>query len=368
MCTYEDLVAATLPYGLSPLVVPQLKTITLGGAVTGLGIESASFRNGLPHESVLEMDILTGAGEIVTASPRAALRSVPRVPEFLWHAWLFGPAADRAGARQTVRRAAAPAIPLAERSGRGDGPHHRDRWHRRRRRSTTSTAWCSAPTRATCASACRPTTPGPVSDYTGQRHLLPVDPARRRREARPADHPRLPVALGHRLVLVLAGVRRAEPDDPPVLAAALPAQQLLLEAGRLRPALRHRRPDRETRNGRPPRERVVQDIEVPIERRAEFLEWFLANVPIEPIWLCPLRLRDDPDADWPLYPIRPRPHLRQRRLLVVGAGRARTTATRIELIEEQGQRARRSQIAVLRRLLLAARSSTNSTAGKPTRP
>ena len=38
MCTYEDLVAATLPYGLSPLVVPQLKTITLGGAVTGLGI------------------------------------------------------------------------------------------------------------------------------------------------------------------------------------------------------------------------------------------------------------------------------------------------------------------------------------------
>ncbi len=31
MCTYEDLVAATLPYGLSPLVVPQLKTITLGG-------------------------------------------------------------------------------------------------------------------------------------------------------------------------------------------------------------------------------------------------------------------------------------------------------------------------------------------------
>ncbi|PRC44208.1 FAD-linked oxidase, partial [Mycobacterium sp. ITM-2017-0098] len=69
MCTYEDLVAATLPYGLSPLVVPQLKTITLGGAVTGLGIESASFRNGLPHESVLEMDILTGAGEVVRASP-----------------------------------------------------------------------------------------------------------------------------------------------------------------------------------------------------------------------------------------------------------------------------------------------------------
>ena len=52
-----------------PLVVPQLKTITLGGAVTGLGIESTSFRHGLPHESVLEMDVLTADGEVVTATP-----------------------------------------------------------------------------------------------------------------------------------------------------------------------------------------------------------------------------------------------------------------------------------------------------------
>ncbi|WP_323793691.1 FAD-binding oxidoreductase, partial [Nocardioides sp.] len=69
MCTYEDLVDATLPHGLIPLVVPQLRTITLGGAVTGLGIESTSFRNGLPHESVLEMDVFTGAGEVVTTRP-----------------------------------------------------------------------------------------------------------------------------------------------------------------------------------------------------------------------------------------------------------------------------------------------------------
>src|SRR5689334_12793002 len=69
MCTYEDLVDATLPYGLIPYVVPQLRTITLGGAVTGLGIESTSFRNGLPHESVLEMDVFTGGGEVVTCDP-----------------------------------------------------------------------------------------------------------------------------------------------------------------------------------------------------------------------------------------------------------------------------------------------------------
>ena len=42
---------------------------------------------------------------------------------------------------------------------------------------------------------------------------------------------------------------------------------------------------------------------MPIERCAEFLDWFLTNVPIEPIWLCPLRLRDD--VGWPLYPLRP---------------------------------------------------------------
>jgi FAD/FMN-containing dehydrogenase len=59
----------------------------------------------------------------------------------------------------------------------------------------------------------------------------------------------------------------------------------------------------EKRNGRPPRERVVQDVEVPIERTAEFLQWFLDTVPIEPVWLCPLRLRDH--DGWPLYPIRP---------------------------------------------------------------
>src|SRR5207248_2408566 len=51
-----------------PLVVPQLKTITLGGAVTGLGIESSSLRNGLPHESVTALEILTGDGRVVTAT------------------------------------------------------------------------------------------------------------------------------------------------------------------------------------------------------------------------------------------------------------------------------------------------------------
>ncbi len=70
MTTYETLVDETLRYGLLPAVVPQLKTITVGGAVSGLGIESSSFKYGLVHETVEEMDILTGDGTVVECSPR----------------------------------------------------------------------------------------------------------------------------------------------------------------------------------------------------------------------------------------------------------------------------------------------------------
>lgn len=65
MTTYEILVDETLKHGCMPTVVPQLKTITIGGAVSGLGIESSSFRYGLVHETVEEMEILTGTGRIV---------------------------------------------------------------------------------------------------------------------------------------------------------------------------------------------------------------------------------------------------------------------------------------------------------------
>ena len=52
------------------------------------------------------------------------------------------------------------------------------------------------------------------------------------------------------------------------------------------------RAPRAQRKGLPPRERVVQDVEIPLARTAEFLGWFLKEVPIEPVWLCPIQLRD----------------------------------------------------------------------------
>jgi FAD/FMN-containing dehydrogenase len=67
--TFVDLVRATLPFGLVPAVVPELKTITIGGAVSGCSIESMSFRVGGFHDTCLEYEVITGTGEVVTCGP-----------------------------------------------------------------------------------------------------------------------------------------------------------------------------------------------------------------------------------------------------------------------------------------------------------
>jgi FAD/FMN-containing dehydrogenase len=69
MTTYESLVAATLAQGTLPEVVPQLKTITLGGAAAGVGIEASSFRYGLVHDTLAEIEVLTGDGRVLVCRP-----------------------------------------------------------------------------------------------------------------------------------------------------------------------------------------------------------------------------------------------------------------------------------------------------------
>jgi FAD/FMN-containing dehydrogenase len=61
--TFTDLVDATLPLGLAPIVVPELRTITIGGAVAGGSLESTSFRYGGFHDTCLAYEVLTAAGE-----------------------------------------------------------------------------------------------------------------------------------------------------------------------------------------------------------------------------------------------------------------------------------------------------------------
>jgi len=67
MTPYSDLVDACLVQGVMPAVVPELRSITIGGAVSGVGVESSSFRHGLVHATIEELEILTGDGGIVTA-------------------------------------------------------------------------------------------------------------------------------------------------------------------------------------------------------------------------------------------------------------------------------------------------------------
>ena len=301
MCTYEDLVAATLPYGLSPLVVPQLKTITLGGAVTGLGIESASFRNGIPHESVLEMDILTGTGDVITASPdqhsdlyrafpnsygtlgysvRLKIELEPVKPFVALNHLRFRSLDDLVAAMdRIIETGGHDGVPVDYLDG---------------------VVFSADESYLTLG--VQTGTPGPVSDYTGQRIYY-----------RSIQHPD---CEKHDRLTIHDYLWRWDTDwfwcsrafgaQDPRIRRFWPRRyrrssfywKLIAYDQRFNIADRI-----EKRNGRPPRERVVQDVEVPIERCAEFLKWFGDNVPIEPIWLCPLRLRDE--GDWPLYPIRP---------------------------------------------------------------
>ena len=67
--TFVDLVSATLKYNLVPFTVPELKTITIGGAVAGASLESMSYKYGGFHDSCLEYEVITAKGEILTCTP-----------------------------------------------------------------------------------------------------------------------------------------------------------------------------------------------------------------------------------------------------------------------------------------------------------
>jgi len=305
MCTYEDLVAATLPLGLSPLVVPQLKTITLGGAVTGLGIESASFRNGLPHESVLELDILLGTGEIVTATPdnehAELFHGFPNSYGTLGYATRLRIELEPVKPFVALRhlrfheldalQAAMDQI-VAERAHVGVRVDYVD--------GVVFSAQESYLTLGTLTDES-----GPVSDYTGQQVYY--------RSIQQRDTDRLTIgAYLWRWDTDWFWCSRAFGAQHPVVRRLWPKRLRRSAFYWKLIALDHKYSiaDRiEARRGRPPRERVVQDIEVPIENTARFLHWFLDTIPIEPLWLCPLRLRAEGTAaerTWPLYPLHPR--------------------------------------------------------------
>lgn len=311
MTTYEDLVATTLPYGLAPLVVPQLKTITLGGAVTGLGIESTSFRNGLPHESVLEMDVLTGSGEIRTVRPdneyadlfrgfpnsygtlgytvRLRIELEPVLPYVALRHLRFRDLRELEAALTRI---------VLDRAHDGEPVDYLD--------GVVFTA-----TESYLILGRQTDEPGPVSDYTG----MDVFYQSIRHDGREPKRDRLTIHdYLWRWDTDWFWCSRAFGTQNPRIRRFWPKRYRRSSFYWKLVALdrKYGIGDRlEARKGNPPRERVVQDIEVPVERTADFVEWFLREIPIEPIWLCPLRLRDSdaPSTDgsrtWPLYPLAP---------------------------------------------------------------
>jgi len=67
--TFADLVAATLVHGLVPMVVPELSTITIGGAVAGCSLESTSFLRGGFADTCLAYEVITATGDVLECTP-----------------------------------------------------------------------------------------------------------------------------------------------------------------------------------------------------------------------------------------------------------------------------------------------------------
>jgi FAD/FMN-containing dehydrogenase len=307
MTTYEHLVDATLAYGLMPTVVPQLKTITLGGAVTGLGIESSSFRDGLPHEAVREIEVLTGAGEIVTATPDGPhadlYRAFPNSYGTLGYALRL--LIDLQPVQPYVRlrhvrfdRPAQLADGIGEIISSGQ-------WAGQAVDFLDGTVFSATECFLTLGSwvDSAPYT----SDYTGQQIYY------RSVHTRQEDYLTVRDYLW-RWDTDWFWCSRAFGAQNPRIRRLWPKRWLRSDVYWKMIALENRYhvvARLEHARGRLPRERLVQDVEIPLARTADFLDWFLREVPVQPVWVCPITLRPNGPAGaprngetpWPLYPL-----------------------------------------------------------------
>ena len=305
MTTYEDLVAATLPFGLMPLCVPQLRTITLGGAVTGLGIESASFRSGTPHESILEMDILTGTGEVLTVSgdPQDPNRDL---------FYTFPNSYGSLGYALRLKIELEPTQPFVHISHlRFDSAEEltvamKDLVASRVFNDSPidfldGVVFSATEQYLTIGTMVEELPAGrTVSDYTGM-----------------AIYYRSIQTLSDDYLTINDYLWRWDTDwfwCSRAFGAQIPAVRTLWPKSKLRSDVywkliainrKYRIAEKlDALRRRPSREQVVQDIEIPVDHLPEFLDFFHAEIGIEPIWLCPLQQRD-PNARWPLYEFDP---------------------------------------------------------------
>jgi FAD/FMN-containing dehydrogenase len=277
--------------------VPQLRTITLGGAVTGLGIESTSYRSGLPHESVVELDVLTGGGTIVSATPDGEhadlFEAFPNSYGSLGYATRLRIRLEKVPGFVTLRHvrfddatSAAKAITDVVEAGA---------WNGERVDAVDGTSFSPDEIYLTLATFTEDE--APTSDYAGQQIYY------RSIQQRDTD------------VLTMYDYLWRWDSDWFWCSGAFGAQNRWVR--RIWPR-RFRRSDvyhrllaLDARIGLSPvldrikgvrkTEKVIQDVEVPVEALPDFLSWFDAEVGMRPVWLCPLRTT----RTWPIYPLRP---------------------------------------------------------------
>jgi len=75
--TWGDLLRHLEPHGLAPPVLTNNLNVTVGGTLSIAGIGVASFRHGTQGDQVVEIDVATGSGDLVTCGPE-------REPDLFW--------------------------------------------------------------------------------------------------------------------------------------------------------------------------------------------------------------------------------------------------------------------------------------------
>ncbi len=293
MCSYADLVDNTLPFGVMPCVVPQLKTITIGGAVSGIGIESSSFKYGLPHETVSEMDVLLGHGEIVTC--RADNQ----------YSDLFHAIANSYGTLGYVLRLVAKTIPVKpyvalQHIGFDDADSY----------FAALDQWCDSDVDFVDGSVFsenehyltigRLIDQAPwTSDYTWLEIYYRSIPQREQDYLSIHDYIwrwdtdwfwcSKNLGMQNRLIRRLVGKNRLNSKSYTRVMRWNNRNGITNRLNRLRGRVR---------------ESVIQDVDIPIEHAAEFLDFFHREIGIKPVWVCPIN-HFDRQQSFDFYPLDP---------------------------------------------------------------
>jgi len=291
MTSYGTLAAAMLAGGLLPGAVPQLKAITIGGAVSGLGIEASSFKYGLVHDTVEALEVLLPAGDVVVCTPTNE------------HSDLFFGFPNSYGTLGYALRVRARAFP-AKRYVALTHIRHRDS----QAFFQDLAGWCARPVDFVDGVVFAPdemylvigefTDEAPyTSDYTFMNIYYRSIREREKDYLTTLDYIwrwdtdwfwcSSVFFVQNPTVRRLVGRRRLNSDT----------YMKLLRLNR-----RWRLTSRLDRLTGIHAEQVIQDVDVPIARAPEFLEFFQREIRIKPVWICPFRAydRNRPYSLWPI--------------------------------------------------------------------